>query len=408
MKKQRDKSPWKLRNNSVEHRSFGFRLSWGPELCGTVLHAFAVMALIGVSTLTGVAQDVPVRHSGGVTIRGTVHSSAGKLVGDAVVRLKVQGSPGAVETKTNEAGAFSFPTLATGNYVLSAEKSGLRSHAIAVNASSPQDQKQIDLVLSSSAEDLGVTPRDPGSSSPDSAQVMEFADKPNFTVAGVTDWTAVGGHGSDSSLRTSEDLTRETLTLQPDTVEHKTVGSGTNGDNESESESKLRAALASAPGSFEASHQLCEFYLHAGRYRECVPLLQTALRIDPANRGIEYDLAIALKEAGDYPAAEQHVKKLLALNDDAGLHRLAGDLDEKLGDPLAAVHEYQQAVRMIPSEENYFAWGSELLLHRAVWQAQEVFQNGTKAYPKSGRMLSGLGTALFGGARYDEAALRFC
>ena len=44
---------------------------------------------------------------------------------------------------------------------------------------------------------------------------MEFADKPNFTVAGVTDWTAVGGHGSDATLRTSEALARETVTLKP-------------------------------------------------------------------------------------------------------------------------------------------------------------------------------------------------
>ncbi len=43
----------------------------------------------------------------------------------------------------------------------------------------------------------------------DTGQGMEFADKPDFAVAGVTDWTAVGGHGSDSSLRTSEALTRE-------------------------------------------------------------------------------------------------------------------------------------------------------------------------------------------------------
>ena len=37
---------------------------------------------------------------------------------------------------------------------------------------------------------------------------IEFADDPNFAVAGVTDWTAVGGHGSDAVLRTSEDLTQ--------------------------------------------------------------------------------------------------------------------------------------------------------------------------------------------------------
>jgi tetratricopeptide (TPR) repeat protein len=68
----------------------------------------------------------------------------------------------------------------------------------------------------------------------------------------------------------------------------------------------------------------------------------------------------------------------------------------------------EQAVRLDPSEQNYFAWGSELLLHRAVWQAAEVFKNGTKAYPKSARMLAALGTALFAGALYDQAANSLC
>ena len=152
------------------------------------------------------------------------------------------------------------------------------------------------------------------------SQAMEFADKPDFAVAGVTDWTAVGGHGSDISLRTSEALTRETLNLKP-------------------------GALA-----------------------------------DP--------------KPGNVPEGRLH-------------HRL-GELDEKNGDPLAAVHEDELAVRLDPSEENYFAWGSELLLHRAVWQAVEVFRNGIKAYPKSARMLAALGTALFAGARYDEAAANLC
>jgi Flp pilus assembly protein TadD len=75
---------------------------------------------------------------------------------------------------------------------------------------------------------------------------------------------------------------------------------------------------------------------------------------------------------------------------------------------LAAVHEDEQAVRLDPNEKNYFAWGSELLLHRAVWQAVEVFRTGANAYPQSARMLTGLGTALFAGDRYDEAALLLC
>ena len=75
---------------------------------------------------------------------------------------------------------------------------------------------------------------------------------------------------------------------------------------------------------------------------------------------------------------------------------------------FTAVHEYEQAARVDPTEQNYFAWGSELLLHRAVWQAQEVFRQGAKAYPKSARMLAALGTALFAGDLYDEAAVSLC
>jgi cytochrome c-type biogenesis protein CcmH/NrfG len=156
---------------------------------------------------------------------------------------------------------------------------------------------------------------------------MEFADKPNFTVAGVTDWTAVGGHGSDATLRTSEALARETLALKPQAA----PASQTPAPSESESESKLRAALAGAPGSFEANHQLGEFYLHAGNYRESVPLLQAAYQIDPANRGNEYDLARAYQETGDFPHSRDHVEKLLAHQDDADLHRLLGELGRENG-----------------------------------------------------------------------------
>src|ERR1700689_2439170 len=234
----------------------------------------------------------------------------------------------------------------------------------------------------------------------DTGQGMEFADKPDFAVAGVTDWTAVGGHGSDSSLRTSEALTREALTLKAEDSGDVKPGN--------ESESRLRADLAGAPGSFAANHQLGAFYLHAGRYRESIPLLQAANQIDPANHGNEYDLALALQQAGDFPQAREHVRKLLAQQDNADWHRALGELDEKMGDPLAAVHEDEQAVRLDPSEQNYFAWGSELLLHRAVWQAAEVFRNGAKAYPKSARMLTALGTAQFAGALYEDAATTLC
>jgi tetratricopeptide (TPR) repeat protein len=333
----------------------------------------------------------------GLTVQGSVHDSDGKPVGDALVRLERKDVPGAVETKTNAEGEFRFSTVRSGSYVVSAEKSGVRSKPSVV-ITQAQGQQKIDLML----EDSRLAQSNPNNLASSAIGPMTFADKPNFTVAGVTDWTAVGGHGSDSSLRTSESLASETLALKSG---HDAAHIA---DDVGGSESKLRANLARGADGFEANHALGDFYLHAGRYKESIPLLQKASQIDPQNFGNEYDLALAYEGDGDLSLARDRVRELLGHQENADLHRLAGEIDERLGDPLTAVHEYERAVRLDPTEQNYFEWGSELLLHRAVWQAQEVFRKGAEAYPKSARMLTGLGAALFAGAVYDEAAVRLC
>ena len=363
-----------------------------------------IMALIGTLSFTSVSRKAHAQHSDEVTIQGNVVNQAGNLISDASVRLEQEGVLERVETKTNAAGAFAFTALPTGHYLLSVEKSGQKSHATAVLALSKGDRKTIDLILEVPGD---IQLNSTGSSRPP-PQALEFSDKPNFTIAGVVDWTAVGGHGSDSALRTSEDLARETLTLKPESSRSNGPTLPSSAKIGNESESKLIAARASAPGSYEANHELGEYYFHAGRPQDSIPLLLAAYQINPTMDDNTYDLALAYKEAGDFSRAREQVRKLQVHKDSADLHHLMGELDEKLGDPLAAVREDQEAVHLDPSERNYFEWGSELLLHRAVWQAVEVFRDGTKAYPKSSRMLTALGTSLFAGALYDEAARRLC
>jgi tetratricopeptide (TPR) repeat protein len=362
-------------------------------------------AAMVLSNSAAVGQQDRLQPPKRAAIHGVVRDSAGKPVGQASVRLEQDGVPGAAETKTDADGAFAFSNLVVGSYSLVAEESGRRSSRGAVIASSSSDHQLVTLTLE--IPDRIQTRESPGThSSFQAAPAMEFADAPNFTVAAVTDWTAAGGHGSDSSLRTSESLTRETLTLKP-----QGAGTGDARGNSSamrDSERTLREELAKAPGSFESNRRLGEFYLHGGRYPESIGPLQTAYRLDPKNEPNEYDLALALKGNGDFAQAREHIGRLMAHGETANLHRVAGELDERLGDPLTAVHELEQAVREDPSEENYFEWGSELLLHRAVLQAKDVFAAGAKAYPKSARLLTALGAALFAGAFYDEAALRLC
>jgi tetratricopeptide (TPR) repeat protein len=363
---------------------------WSHLLGFIVLIALMLSATAPLFTQQTSAQQI---SKGG--LRGTVQDSAGKPVAGALVRLEQKGGADAQERKTGSQGEFVFTPLKAGTYAVSAEKSGFRSLVTTVIAASPDDPKKVLLVL-----DLN------GAAHPASqaASAMEFADQPNFTVAGVTDWTAAGGHGSDTRLRTSETLARETIVLKPDTPGHDPAGA----NNSVVSESTLREAVAKAPRSFDANHQLGEFYLRSQRYSESIPPLLAAYQIDPGNYGNQYHLAFAYKETGNFTQAREHVTKMLAHNETADLHRLLGDIDESMGDPLSAVHEYEQAARIDPSEQNYFAWGSELLLHRAVRPAVEVFGKGTEAYPKSSRMLAALGAALFASGFYDEAALRLC
>ncbi|WP_348263048.1 tetratricopeptide repeat protein [Telmatobacter sp. DSM 110680] len=367
---------------------------------------FQIVALLGLGFLCGAYnQQVPAQAgiSGSATVHGKVLNAAGEPVVGATVHLQQKGTSKA-ETVADAKGEYTFAGLASGSYVLIAEVAGVQSHDAALTISSLHSQYELDLRLVNPSTNGDKSHK--GSTA--SAAAMEFADNPNFAVAGVTDWTAAGGHGSDTSLRTSEALTRETLTLKPGAVGPGTTAIPADGAAARTSEEKLRTAVTDAPRDFEANHRLGEFYLRQGRYPEAATLLKTAFEINPRDFDNEYDLAQACENVGDLTQARNHVQQLLAEHDAADLHRLAGSIDEKLGDPLTAVHEYEQAVRMDPSEQNYFEWGSELLYHRAVWQAQAVFEQGVKGFPKSARMLTALGAALFAGALYDDAANRLC
>jgi tetratricopeptide (TPR) repeat protein len=87
---------------------------------------------------------------------------------------------------------------------------------------------------------------------------------------------------------------------------------------------------------------------------------------------------------------------------------LLGEVDERLGNPLEAVREYQRAAELNPTESNLFDWGAELLMHRAVEPALEVFTKGNRLFPRSVRMLAGLGASWYALGSYDHAAQRLC
>jgi tetratricopeptide (TPR) repeat protein len=308
-----------------------------------------IALLLSFSSPTSHAQSASPPQRDAITIGGTVRNSAGEPVADATVFLEAKEHSNAAELKTKTDGTFLFSVFAPGTYTLRAEKSGLGKSVSSSLALAAGDTRHVDLVLEALAAappDSSGAPRPSGS--PPTA--IEFDDKPNFTVAGVTDWNNTGIHGSDAGQRTSEALVKETLALKPGLPSATSAGDSN------------AVTVPISPSATEK--ELCE--------------------------------------------AREHTRKMLASADTADAHRSLGELEERLGDPLEAVREYERAALMDPSEQNYFEWGAELLLHRADQPAVEVFTKGSRAHPDSERMLAGLGAALYASGNSEEAARKLC
>jgi len=301
----------------------------------------AISLLAGFSSPKLSAQSAsPPSPSGGITIQGTVRNAAGEPLAGVYLRLEEKDREKPLETKTDAEGTFVFSPTRGGTYTVHAEKSGWRDAVAGAFALSLGEKKEIDIVLQTQSAGPS-SPSSGANTSRSATETMEFKDEPNFTVAGVTDYSNLGLHGSDATARTSDTLATATVALNSDTT--------SDGPNATSPTSKV-----------------------------------------------------------NLERAREQLRKDLATKDRAEGHRMLGNIDERLGDPVEAVHEFEKASRMDPSELNYFAWGADLLLHRAGKPAAEVFAKGAAAHPDSSRMLAGLGAALYSIGSDEEAALRLC
>ena len=166
---------------------------------------------------------------------------------------------------------------------------------------------------------------------------------------------------------------------------------------------QLKKAVALEPRNFDANHNLGELYIRAGKLADAVPFLKQAQAINPSSYDNGYDLALADLMTGKSAQARESVQSLLKIKDTAELHNLLGEIEEKDGKYVAAVNEFALAAHQDPSESNLFDWASELLLHRTLEPAIEIFRQSAQRYPNSVRMAIGLGIALYSRGNYDDA-----
>jgi len=166
---------------------------------------------------------------------------------------------------------------------------------------------------------------------------------------------------------------------------------------------QFKKAFELDPKSFETNHNLGESYVRSGKVAEAAPYLEKAQQIEPSSYDNGYDLSLAYLQVGRLSEAQQLIQALLKQKNTAELHNLLAEVDEKDGKFVEAANEYEVAAHMDPSESNLFDWGSELLLHRTLGPAIEVFQQASARYPTSQRLVVGLGMALYAHGNYDDA-----
>ena len=143
------------------------------------------------------------------TLEGSVRDSGGRPVAGAAVYLQLKNGPQTISAHSDATGIYRFSGVRVGIYLLRVEKTGYTQVAISPCVLGPKEAKRVDLTLEASKN-----PPTQGSPSAQSDQgPPEFFDEPQFTVAGVTDGTNLGGHGSNTIVRTKESLAKDVATL---------------------------------------------------------------------------------------------------------------------------------------------------------------------------------------------------
>jgi tetratricopeptide (TPR) repeat protein len=198
---------------------------------------------------------------------------------------------------------------------------------------------------------------------------------------------------------------QKAVTLKPDSAPART-NLATNlahlGKTELATE-QFRKAVELDPRNFETNHNLGEAFARSGKVADAALYLEKAQQIDPSSYDNGYDLALAYLQTRRLADAQRLLRNLLKQKNTAELHNLLAEVEEKDGEFVEAANEYEAAAHLEPSESNLFDWGGELLLHRTLDPAVEVFKQGVQRYPASQRMAVGLGMTYYARGNYDDA-----
>ncbi len=165
-----------------------------------------------MTLLVPLASGQTEKPKGSAALEGTVCDAQNHPVAGASISLRNSDSEESLSAKTNPKGHFRFDAVRAGTYELHAKMAGYRDLDKRGIVLAENQDAAVDLIL-----EKETTPQTQKSAG---QPQMEYSDQPEFTVAGVTDPTNLGGHGSDVLVRTKDELAKETASLNRGAAEN--------------------------------------------------------------------------------------------------------------------------------------------------------------------------------------------
>jgi tetratricopeptide (TPR) repeat protein len=142
--------------------------------------------------------------------------------------------------------------------------------------------------------------------------------------------------------------------------------------------------------------RLAEILSGASLFPEAATDFAAASGLAPDRADLLYNLALAHFRSGELSPALESAERARNIQDSASLESLIGDIQEKQGNSLAAVHSYQAAVTLDPSEERYhLGLALELLRHQTFDAALAVLNQSSTLFPDSIRVKILLGLTYY-------------
>jgi tetratricopeptide (TPR) repeat protein len=229
------------------------------KLWGTLLFLSVLPLLIATP-----AQTPP-------SISGTIFDAENHPLSGVEVTLNDAESAKTLTSATDAQGHFQFAALPPGSYELRVTRDGYRQGTEGPFLIRAQGAKQVVFHLAKI---------EPGSAGKTDPTAIPFSDEPQFTVAGVTDTSALGVHASSRNMPNSNALTKDTVALAGEGT--AAVGSSTtpNKDAAAPEEASIRAKLA-ANENADLRFQLAELEEREGRPVEAEKDYQRAAELAP-------------------------------------------------------------------------------------------------------------------------------